>query len=252
VIGPRQPFYNQAYIDRGRGPVIILLHGLFGNLALWRHVVTTLERAHRVIVPRLPLYELPERYTNIEYLAHTLQEFLDWHQLTGVTLVGHALGGQLALKHAYLFPDHVSQVVLSGCTGGLAPEAWQAVVEEDHYAVVHQRLRDVFYDDRRVTDTLVNQVYDTVHNTSKRLAIRSLTQVSDQNDVGRFLYRIEQEVLLVWGLQDKVTPPEAALHFHDSLPNSTLHFIDQCGHLPMVEHAGAFNDHVLSFLNGKV
>lgn len=66
-----------------------------------------------------------------------------------------------------------------------------------------------------------------------------------------FLRMLKLPVLLLWGLQDKITPPEVALKFHDLLPNATVKFVDQCGHLPMVERPDDYVRHVLSFLDGQ-
>jgi pimeloyl-ACP methyl ester carboxylesterase len=55
--------------------------------------------------------------------------------------------------------------------------------------------------------------------------------------------------MLLWGLEDKITPPEVTLHFHDSLQNSEVHFLEKAGHLRMIEEPEAFAKHLISFLN---
>ena len=88
------PLYNQTYVNTGNGPVVILLHGLFGNFGLWKKTVHALNERYHVIVPRFPIFDLPLQNTNVKYLVKVLEEFIEWNQLKNVTLVGHAIGGQ--------------------------------------------------------------------------------------------------------------------------------------------------------------
>ncbi|HEV8512103.1 MAG TPA: alpha/beta hydrolase, partial [Cyclobacteriaceae bacterium] len=85
------PLYNQTYVNTGNGPVVILLHGLFGNFSLWKKTVDALTDKYHVIVPRFPIFDLPVHNTNIKYLVRVLEEFIEWNELTNVTLVGHAI-----------------------------------------------------------------------------------------------------------------------------------------------------------------
>ena len=112
-----EPTYNQAYIDTGEGHPVILLHGLFGSLAMWRPTILALQRNHRVVVPRLPLFDVPIYRANVNSLVEILHEFLDWHELTDVTLVGTDIGGQIALCYAHEHPERVRRIVLSGSSG---------------------------------------------------------------------------------------------------------------------------------------
>src|SRR6187431_308044 len=90
---------SQAYVSTGSGPVVILIHGLFGNLGMWKFVVAALKNNFQVVVPRLPLLELPADYTHVKYLTKALHKFIENNKLKNVTLVGHAIGGQIALMY---------------------------------------------------------------------------------------------------------------------------------------------------------
>lgn len=83
------------------------------------------------------------------------------------------------------------------------------------------------------------------------LHITFLAQSSQKTNIAQFLYKLNLPVLLIWGLQDKITPPEVALHFHDLLRYGTVRFIDECGHLPMVEQAATYVKYIRSFLEGQ-
>lgn len=245
----KEPIYNHVLIDSGHGQPVILLHGLFGSLAMWRTTINVLRGKHRVIVPRLPLFEVPLHRANLNYLVEVLDDFLDWHQLTDVTLIGTNIGGQLALAYAHQFPLKVKRIVISG-SSGLFENIPEMVVNANHdYASVKDHVEDVFYKKDIAGNTLVDKVFKTLNTQSKSLHVSMFAKASQNNKVSSFLYKLNIPVLMIWGLQDRITPPEVALHFHDLLRFGTLKFIDKCGHLPMVEQSDVYCKAVLRFLD---
>lgn len=248
MINYKEPLYSQSYVDTGKGNTVILLHGLFGNITMWRPTINTLQNQYRVIVPRLPFFEDPIHRTNISNLVEALHQFIDWHQLTDVTLVGTDIGGQVALCYAQLHPERVSRIVLSGSSGLFEnlPE-WKSGLEG-----ITDQVRRAFYRDELATDSVVNEVLETINTKKKSLYIKFFTESSQQTDVADFLPGLRLPVLIIWGLQDKITPPEVALQFHDLLPNANVKFIHECGHLPMVEKAKEYTYHVKNFLGDDI
>lgn len=246
------PLYNHAYIDTGdKGdlPVVIFLHGLFGNVGMWWQSVEALAGKYRVVVPRLPIFDLPAEFTNIAHLSSLLHEFVEWHNLRDVHLVGHAIGGQVALRYAHDHPRNVNRIVLTGSTGLFDSIDFKAATSARSYDYVDERVRSAFYHSDEAPNALVDEIYATIHSKPRRLNIKSLMRSSKQSTVEVFLNNLHHPVMLLWGLQDKITPPEVALHFHDFLRNSEVRFIEKCGHLPMIEEPETFSKHLLSFFN---
>ncbi|MFM8832276.1 MAG: alpha/beta fold hydrolase [Cytophagales bacterium] len=247
------PTYHQTYIDTGNGPTVILLHGLFGNIKQWSSVIEALSKNHRVIVPRLPIFDSGTVPTNITQLVRVLHEFIEWHQLSNVTLVGHAVGGQLALFYANQHPAHVERLVLVSSNGlldkNLAADAGS--LSPTSFDFISHKVHAAFHQPNETVTELATEIYELVQSVPKRLALTALLQSSLHSKVSSFLSKIDLPVLLIWGLQDQINPPQVALHFHDLLPNSTVKFIDKCGHLPMVEKPETFVEVILSFLNQR-
>ncbi|HZY79342.1 MAG TPA: alpha/beta hydrolase [Cyclobacteriaceae bacterium] len=243
--------YNQAYIDAGDGPPVIFLHGLFGKLGMWRSSVEALMKNYRVVVPRLPIFELPAESTNIRHLAEVLHEFIECHNLRDVNLVGHAIGGQVALMYANYHPRNVDRIVLTGSAGLFESLDFKMAMspEATNYDFINKQVRSAFYNAEDAPEQLVDEIYASIQSSPRRLNISSLIQSSKTDTVEVFLNNLDHRVMLLWGLQDKITPPEVALHFHDFLRNSEVRFIEKCGHLPMVEEPEIFSKHLLSFLD---
>ncbi len=100
----------------------------------------------------------------------------------------------------------------------------------------------------KVDYKFLGKVHPVAQGVPKTRSTNALLNFTKQSEVSSALHKIKQPVLLIWGLQDDITPPETALHFHDLLPNSELKFIDQCGHVPMMDQPQLFNQHLKEFL----
>jgi 2-hydroxy-6-oxonona-2,4-dienedioate hydrolase len=244
----KEPLYNQSYIDTGVGKPIILLHGLFGNIAMWRSTINALKNQYRVVVPRLPIFEVPMHRANMNSLVEILHEFLDWNQLTDVCLIGTDMGAQLALDYAHRYEGRVKKIIISGSSGLFENSP---IFEKDFnkdYDTVKSHVSDLFYNKNMIGSAVVNKVFETVNIFSKGLKISAFSKASKENEITNFLYKLDLPVLMIWGLQGEITPPTVALHFHDLLKFGTVKFIDECGHLPMVEKPGIYNQTVLDFI----
>jgi pimeloyl-ACP methyl ester carboxylesterase len=95
---------------------------------------------------------------------------------------------------------------------------------------------------------LVDEVYSITNNRLKVIKIIALAKSAIRNNLGEELNQIQVPTLLVWGNNDTITPPFVGQEFHKLIPNSELHFIDKCGHAPMMEVPEAFNSILAGFL----
>ncbi len=86
-----------SYLDEGEGPVLLLLHGLFGALSNFKDVIEEFSKSYRVIVPMLPIYSLPVLNTNIKNLAIYVRDFIKHKKLKDIIVLGNSLGGHVAL-----------------------------------------------------------------------------------------------------------------------------------------------------------
>src|ERR1700760_974168 len=106
-----------SYIDEGEGEVLLLLHGLMGALSNWDKVVESFRSDYRVIIPLLPIYDLPLLTTGVKSLAKHVHKFVTHKELTDVTLLGNSLGGHVALIYVLSHPETVRSMVLTGSSG---------------------------------------------------------------------------------------------------------------------------------------
>lgn len=235
--GVNPPVYNQSYLTTGKGQAVILLHGLFGNLAMWKSTADALKSTCKVVIPRLPVFDLPIQHNNLEDQVNALHEFLTWNKLRDVILVGHAMGGQLALMYACHHPGNTQKVVLTGSAGFFENSAF---MEENLSGL------DDF---EEVPVGLLDDGYTRIRNNSGPAVLYSDAPLSSGRSMESLLNKLDHPVLLLWGLEDRITPPEVAFHFHDFLLNSEIRFINECGHVPMVDQPEKFNQSLVQFIN---
>jgi pimeloyl-ACP methyl ester carboxylesterase len=238
-------------LDVGSGEPIILLHGLFGNLSNWEHVAVEFALTHRVIIPKLPLYDSPIASRRLDDLVNYLENFIEEHSLDKVVLMGNSLGGHIALLYAWRQPGKIRKLVLAGSSGLFENSFQGSFPRVKDYDYVREKVQNTFYKPEVATKQLVDEVYDTIQSRIKTLSIIGLARAAQRHNLTDILGQISTPTLLVWGLQDTITPPEVALEFYDRLPDSTVKFLEHCGHVPMMEQPQLFNKYVRKFLERK-
>lgn len=238
----------QPLVDVGAGEPIVLLHGLFGNLSNWNQVTQEFSVTHRVLIPRLPLYSNPITKERLHTLVDYVTNFIEAHSLDKVVLMGNSLGGHIALLYAWQQPKKVKKLVLTGSSGLFENSFGGTFPRVKDYAYIREKVESTFFKREVVTKELVDEVFETVQSKSKTLSIIGLARAAQRHNVADVLEQISVPSLLIWGLQDTITPPEVALAFHDLLPHSQVIFLDHCGHVPMMEQPKLFNQHVRKFL----
>ena len=116
------------------------------------------------------------------------------------------------------------------------------------YEYIKNKTELTFYDPNRASKELVDEVYSIVNNPLKALKIIYLARSAIKHNLGHELQNIAAPVSLIWGKNDTITPPMVAEEFHKLIPNTELHWIDKCGHAPMMEVPNEFNVILSAFL----
>ncbi|OOQ56557.1 alpha/beta fold hydrolase [Mucilaginibacter pedocola] len=227
---------------------IILLHGLFGGLSNWHGVIKYFEGRYNILVPQLPLYQKHEGDT-VEYLVNFLVETVEEAGAQQVVLVGNSLGGHIAIRYAHRSPHRVSKMVLTGSSGLYENMQAGSYLRRSNYAYLKERIAATFYDAALATDELVAEVMQVTTDTYKCLCIVKAAKATQRDKVLGILAEIETPVLLIWGNNDTITPPDVARHFWDNLPDARLVMLNNCGHAPMMERPDEFNKTLEDFLN---
>jgi len=240
------------YVEEGTGEPLVLLHGLFGALSNFKDLVDHFKSTHRVIIPLLPLYDLTVLDTTVSGLAKFVQKFFEHQKLQNVHLLGNSLGGHVGLVFVLKNPGLVKTITLTGSSGLFENGMGETYPKRGDYNYVQKKTELTFYDPKIANKELVDEVFGIINNRLKAIKIIALARSAIRHNLGDELQQIKQPVCLIWGKNDTITPPMVAEEFHKLLPNSELHWIDKCGHAPMMEVPAEFNVILSSFLSKHV
>lgn len=233
---------SYTFYQKGEGTPLIILHGLMGGLSNFDGVAAHFSTVgYNVIIPKLPLYDLPLLKTNVKQFAIYLRDFITHLGEQKVVLVGNSLGGHIGLLHTNLFPEKVKGLVITGSSGLYENAMGESYPKRENYEYIKKKTQDVFYNPIVASKEVVDDVFETVNDRKKLIKILTIAKSAIRHNMAKDLPSIKLPTGIIWGKQDAVTPPKVGEEFHRLLPNSTLYWIDKCGHAPMMEHPDRFN-----------
>ena len=236
------------YLEVGEGEPLMLLHGLFGALSNFSHLIEKFRTTHKVIVPILPLFDLDILHTSVTGLAKYVSKFIEYKDYNQIHLLGNSLGGHVGLIYALKQPERIKSLTLTGSSGLFENAMGDSYPKRGDYEYIKNKTAQTFYDPAVATTELVDEVFEITRNRIKVIKIIALAKSAIRNNLGEELNQIKIPTCLIWGKNDIVTPPFVAEEFHKLIPQSELHFIDKCGHAPMMEVPNEFNNILSTFL----
>lgn len=225
---------------------IILLHGLLGNLSNWKSVYDRFQNQFEIHIPVLPIFD-ENKENDLDYLVNFLDIYIKNKKLSNLTLIGNSLGGHVAVLYLNKFPQNVVNLVLTGSSGLYENNMLGSFPRRHDYEYIKHRVEYTFYNDEIASKELVDEVFDVVSDNRKCFQIIKTAKTTQRNYVTKELKEIQIPALLIWGEDDKITPPKVAEEFKELLPNAELYYINQCGHAPMMEKPLEFNNILESF-----
>jgi pimeloyl-ACP methyl ester carboxylesterase len=230
------------YIEAGEGQPIIVLHGLMGTLSNFDDVLKHFSaKNYRIIMPSLPIYDLPLLKTNVKNLAKYIKKFIEHKQLKDVILMGNSLGGHIALYYSKTYPEDVKAMVLTGSSGLYEKSLGDTYPKRGNYEYIKQKTEEVFFDPKVASKEVIDEVFETVNNRSKTIKVLAIAKSAIRHNMAKDLPKMKMPVCVIWGKNDIVTPPMVGEEFNRLLPNSDLYWIDNCGHVAMMEQPEEFN-----------
>lgn len=254
--------HNVAYRMAGSGPALVLIHGIAGSSATWSRVVPKLAEHYTVIAPDMLGHgesAKPRGDYSLGAYACGVRDLLGMLEIDRATLVGHSLGGGVAMQFAYQFPNMCERLVLVA-SGGLGKEVSPLLrlltVPGSEYVLPLVLTRHLHSALARVADvvgrtglrpdpilTEIGESYTRLTDPRAQRAfihtIRAVIDVAGQRVSARDRLYLAEEVpsLIVWGDRDGVIPVEHAFAAHELMPGSRLHIVQDAGHFLPSEHA---------------
>jgi pimeloyl-ACP methyl ester carboxylesterase len=262
------------YVVEGRGPVVVLLHGLGGFAQSWRHTIDALATRATVFAVDLPGFgrsAKPRAIYRLGYFARALHGFLDALGVGQASLVGHSLGASVAVTYALTHPVRVERVALvAGLVPGFAfrmswayriiatPVIGEALALCGRAPVYKAAVARCFHVPRQAdVDYLIEYDYTIRTGPEARAAWLATARhiradfVDHRGDYRRAIGTLDLPVLLVHGRQDPAVSSQHAAEAAAGLPRAVLRWVDDCGHFPHLEHPQIVNGWLAQFVVGR-
>jgi pyruvate dehydrogenase E2 component (dihydrolipoamide acetyltransferase) len=248
------------YADRGFGDsVVLLLHGFGGDLGNWMFNLDSLAEKHRVLALDLPGHGQSVK-TNVDPslsgMATFVSKFLDVLSVSTVNVVGHSMGGAIAMQLASDSPETVRSLGLI-CSAGLGPDINSDYLRGFVEAQTHQELKlvlqQLFADESLVNLQLVNDIlnYKRIDGVEATLNALSKTLISagEQTFLTDNIVASGIPVLVIWGKQDRIIPVSHAQNYSAAGGSCVeVEIFDSAGHMVQMEKAHDVNRSLLNFL----
>ncbi len=257
---------NVHYRIEGEGKPIVLIHGTGASLQTWDEWADSLKKSYKVIRLDMPGFGLTgprsdKDYSIKRYIAF-LDEFLGKIGVDTFALAGNSLGGEIAWNYAATFPSKVNHLILIDPAGfytakeenpfsvfSLAKHKWLASImgQLDTKILVNQTLKDVFYDDSKITEQKKELYHDMSLREGNRQAFTDRVQLIGKETFPN-IATISSKTLLIWGKEDKLLNISLAENFK-KMPNVTYIEYQNVGHSPQEEIPEKSVKDIISFLN---
>jgi pimeloyl-ACP methyl ester carboxylesterase len=254
------------YEDKGQGSPIVLIHGLGGSISNFRYNIPVLAEHLRVIALDLKGFGYSERPAASDYSltaqARLVGELMDRLGISRAAVLGHSMGGAIALRLAATFPEKVDRLIVVGSAPPdrmvprlAASPPLPSLLRLGTALVLHQPrlrekvLRQGFYDPAFLSPEMLAEFSQLARIRGSTNAIASL--LSDAaRDEPLDLSQVSQPVLLLWGRHDRWTNLRLAHWLAGQLPNVRLQVIERARHMVLEERAKEANEAILAFLSG--
>lgn len=249
-------------IDVGRGPAVVLIHGLAASMYSWRYTIDPLVQAgYRVIAydnRGFGFSDMPDHgYTNADYV-HLLFGLLDSLGVSDAILVGHSMGGAIAADAALARPDRVRGLVLVDAAGlGVRYPFMLRVARWPIIGPLFNHLRGrgatgrilrALYGERRVREQDVDQYYAPIARPEFGHSLRGVLREFSFEDLQGRIGAITAPTLVAWGMRDQLIPPTIGEMMASELPHVALARFQTAGHALPEESHEEFNRVLVGYL----
>lgn len=252
-----------VYLEGGKGPTILLLHGYTANKDNWTNFAGYLTKDYHVVIPDIPGYgessKLMESSYDLSNQMSRLHKFAEALKLKNFHIAGNSMGGLFAGIYAVLYPDEIISLGLFNAAGvtSLGKSAVMKMMEKGENPLVLKgssdlsRLLELVFVHPPSLPYPLKRVMIQTALANREFYEKELEEMNpDFGSLEKELPNIKAQTLILWGDQDKVLDVSSVPVFEKGLKNHRTVIIKDCGHLPMVEKPQETATHYIDFIKG--
>ncbi len=246
----------------GGAEVLLLIHGFMGSSYDFHQIMPLLAEQYTVYAVDQIGFGLSDKSTDLDFgkenSARLIAGMMDHLGIEQYHVLGHSMGGEVAMHIALNRPDAVQQLILLNSAGLADPQQGRRsripAFFIEHVFKNYTLQRIVF--NRTVYDSAIasRDHFDRFYFFNKQIPARTLVKITQDNDSGMLAEQISdisQPTLVIWGRQDEIIPLEQGIRLNSKLQNSQMVVLENCGHLPYLEMPQELFLHVIMFLMSR-
>lgn len=254
-----------------KGPVLILIHGFGASVEIWQHNIEPLSKFYRVYAIDLVGFGRTDKYEGTyapPFMVQFINDAMTALNLEKVTLIGLSMGGGLSILYALSFPHKVDKLVLVD-SAGLGKEIIFSMrlmslpflgelVTKPSRKMAYLFFKPAVLNPSQLKGQFTDIYYELFSLPGAQMAMLKVLRSGCTifglkkhvlNETLLNLHKIISPTLILWGRQDAIIPSKQAYYAKKKMPDSKLHIVEQCGHMPNFEKPDEFNQVVLDFLS---
>ncbi|RDW20316.1 alpha/beta hydrolase [Oceanobacillus arenosus] len=250
------------YVMNGKPP-IVLIHGFVSSTYTFYRLIRLLEKHYSIIAIDLPGFGRSEKSTAFIYsysnYAAIVAECIQYFKLDEVCIIGHSMGGQIALNTARIIPNKIKKLILL-CSSGYLKSANRLLIYSSYLPLfylavelhikrknVKENLQNVFYNHALITDDHIREFGRPLKEKNFYKSMVRLLRYREGDLTTAQLQAIKTPTLLIWGEEDRVVPVNIGKRLAKDLPNANLVIYKETGHLVSDERTAEVYEQILSY-----
>jgi len=255
--------HNIVYLEGGKGPPILLLHGYSGNKDNWTRFAVYLTKDYHLVIPDIPGYGESSMIEESSYdLSNQISRLHKFAQAIGLKkfhVAGNSMGGLFAGTYAVRYPDEIISVGLFDAAGvkSLEKSIVMHMMEKDENLLVLKdsndlpRLMSLFFANLPSVPYPLEKVFIKTALTNRKFYEKERKELlPDFYSLEKELPNIKAQTLILWGDQDKILDVSSVPVFEKRIKNHKTVIIKDCGHVPMLEKPQETATHYRDFIKG--
>ena len=234
------------YHKQGSGPAIVMLHGFLESSSMWQKIAAVLAKEHTILMIDFPGFgesSMLEKRHTMENMATVVYELLVLEKLNEITLLGHSMGGYIALAFGELFPEKVGKLVLLNSSA--SPDSTSrkenrnralSIIDRNKDAFIAMAIGNLFNAEEKIKHPLaIKGLKNEALHTSANGILAAIKAMRDRKDRTAILKNLSCEKHIIAGSNDLILPLEDIITLSKQT-KTTLHIIHS-GHMSWLTHS---------------
>ncbi len=246
---------NINYFEKGKGPLVVLLHGWGSNISLFTSMTEVLCKKYKVVAMDMPGFggsDEPKDIWSVDNYTDFVIDFVREYNADEVVFLGHSFGGRVIIKmfERESLPFKISKLILTGSAGIVPQKTPKQIRRQKIYKMTRKIYSSALFTKifPNAVENLRKKHGSADYNAASPVMRQILVKVVNE-DLSNIFPKVTPSTLLIWGKNDTATPLADGKAMESAMPNAALVVLDNSGHYAFLDEMFAFNKILASFMN---